>query len=67
MNYLNLYSILLIAFISNVYGRIVNFSLLTFGQEATVNFNGKILPMVAVDDFSGVKSVSAICPDEEFE
>eukprot|EP00833_Pecoramyces_ruminatium_P004311 jgi/Orpsp1_1/1178343/evm.model.c7180000064929.1 len=67
MNFLISYTVLLIVLIANVYGRIVNFSLLTFGKDATVTFNGKTLEMLSVDDYSGVKSISAICPDEEFE
>eukprot|EP00833_Pecoramyces_ruminatium_P004084 jgi/Orpsp1_1/1178116/evm.model.c7180000064110.1 len=66
MNFLISYTVLLIVLIANVYGRIVNFSLLTFGKDATVTFNGKTLEMLSVDDYSGVKSISAICPDEEF-
>lgn len=53
--------------VGQVFGRIVNFSIISFGKEASVTFNNKTLEMMPVDDYSGVRSVSAISPDEEFE
>eukprot|EP00833_Pecoramyces_ruminatium_P010913 jgi/Orpsp1_1/1184945/evm.model.c7180000091672.1 len=67
MNCHLLSAILLLTVIGHVYGRVVNFSIITFGKDATVSFNGKTLNMLPVDDYSGVRSVSGICPDEEFE
>jgi len=67
MNSLMFHTFFLFALIANAYGRIVHFSLITFGQEATVTFNGNTLPLQPVDNFSGVRGASAICPDEEFE
>ena len=67
MNCLLLSTLLIMTIIGQVYGRIVNFSIIAFGKESTVTFNGKTLKMIPVDNFSGVMSVSAICPDEEFE
>jgi len=66
MNCLWIYNILSLIIIKNVFGRIVNFSLLTFGNEVTVTFGNTTLPMNRVDNFSSVHSVSSICPDEEF-
>jgi len=60
-------NILLFAIIGNVYGRIVNFSLITFGQNVSVTFLGRTVPMRPVDSYSHVFSVSGICPEEEFE
>jgi hypothetical protein len=62
-----LLSIILIAVIGQVYGRFVNFSIIAFGNEASVTFNGKTLPMKKVDAYSNVHTVSGICPDTEFE
>ncbi|KAL6597295.1 hypothetical protein LY90DRAFT_451319 [Neocallimastix californiae] len=67
MNCFLLFNIFLIALITNVYGRIVNFSLITFGSVVTVTYEGKTLDLAPVDNFSGVHSVSGICPDSEFE
>ncbi len=67
MKYLLLSVILLYIIIGRAYGRIVNFSLLTFGQNVSVTFNGKTVNMKAVDDFSRVYSGYGICPDDEFE
>jgi len=62
-----LFSIILIAIIEQVYGRFVTFSVISFGSEASVTFNGKTLPMKRIDTYSNVHSVSGICPDEEFK
>jgi hypothetical protein len=59
--------ILLLFIIGEVFGRVVNFSLISFGDKATVTFNGKTLDMRRIDDYSRVFSVSGICPDDEFE
>jgi len=67
MNYILLSSFLLMIIVGQVFGRIVNFSIISFGKEASVTFNNKTLEMMPVDDYSGVRSVSAISPDEEFE
>jgi len=67
MNCLLFSIILLCTIIGQVYGRIVNFSLLTFGQTVTVSFKDKTLNMKAIDNYSRVHSVSGICPDDEFE
>jgi len=67
MNCLLFSIILLLAIFNQVYGRIVNFSVISFGRDATVTFNGKTLDMIPVDNFSGVRSISSVCPDEEFE
>jgi len=67
MKSLILYVFLLYTVIGHIYGRVVNFSLLTFGQNVSVTFNGKTINMRAIDDFSRVYSVSGICPDDEFE
>jgi len=67
MNYILLSSFLLMTIVGQVFGRIVNFSIISFGKEASVTFNNKTLEMMPVDDYSGVRSVSAISPDEEFE
>jgi hypothetical protein len=45
----------------------VNFSLIAFGNKASITFDGKTLQLQPVDSFSKVFSVSAICPDKEFE
>jgi len=67
MNQLLLSVVLLYTIIGHVYGRIVSFNLLTFGQNVSVTFNGKTLNMMAIDDYSRVHTVSAICPDNDFE
>jgi len=67
MNMFWICNVLLFAIIGNVYGRIVNFSLITFGQNVSVTFLGQTVPMRAVDSYSRVFSVSGICPEEEFE
>jgi len=67
MKSLILYVFLLYTIIGHVYGRIVNFSLLTFGQNVSVTFNGKTLNMKAIDDFSIVHSFSGIFFYYEFE
>ena len=59
--------VLLYAIIGQVYGRVVNFSLLTFGQTVTVTFGEKTLNMKPIDDYSHVHSISGICPDDIFE
>jgi len=65
MNCLYLLTVLLIAVISSVCGRIVTFSLITFGNEAYVTFNGQSLPMKRVDDFSNVRSASTFLPESQ--
>ncbi|KAG4090038.1 hypothetical protein H8356DRAFT_1279823 [Neocallimastix lanati (nom. inval.)] len=67
MNCILISTLLLLAIVGQVFGRIVNFSIIAFGKDASVTFNGKTLNMLPVDNYSGVKSVSAFCPDEEFE
>jgi len=62
-----LLSIVLLTIIGQVFGRIVNFSLLTFGGSATVTVEGKQLVMKRVDNYSSVYSVSAMVSDEELE
>ncbi|ORX83021.1 hypothetical protein BCR32DRAFT_267245 [Anaeromyces robustus] len=67
MNCLLLFSFLLLTIIEHVYGRIVNFSLLTFGNNPKVTFNGKTLDMKPIDDYSKVYSVSSIVSNDEFQ
>jgi len=67
MNNLSLYTILLLCIIGNVFGRIVKFSLITFGNQVTVSFNGGSYQLTPVDNYSRVYSTSAMCPDEPFE
>jgi len=67
MKYMISTCILLLFIIGEVFGRVVNFSLISFGDKATVTFNGKTLDMRRIDDYSRVFSVSGICPDDEFE
>lgn len=67
MNYLLFSGILLFTIIGNVYGRIVNFSIIAFANQVTVTFQERTLDMKRVDDYSSVFSASAICPDAEFE
>ncbi|ORX50709.1 hypothetical protein BCR36DRAFT_583296 [Piromyces finnis] len=62
-----LLSLLFITIIEQVYGRFVTFSLITFGNEASVTFGGKTLPLKRIDNYSNVHSATGICPDEEFE
>lgn len=62
-----LLSFLLIALIGQVYGRKVNFKLISFGNQATVTFEGKTLDMKRIDTYSNVHVVSSDCPDGEFE
>jgi len=50
-----------------VFGRIVNFSIITFGNEVTVSYSDKTLNMKPVNEYSHVFSVSGICPEDEFE
>eukprot|EP00833_Pecoramyces_ruminatium_P008793 jgi/Orpsp1_1/1182825/evm.model.c7180000082795.1 len=66
MNYLLFSGILLFTIIGNVYGRIVNFSIIAFANQVTVTFQERTLDMKRVDDYSSVFSASAICPDAEF-
>jgi len=66
MNCLVFISILLFI-IGNVFGRIVNFNLLTFGNQVTVTYNDKTLEMKRVDNYSNIFSISGLCPDDEFE
>jgi len=65
MNYILLSFLFFV--ISHVYGRMVNFSLVTFGGEAVVNVNGESVPMKRIDDYSSVRSVTINCPEEELE
>jgi len=67
MNNLWLSVILTFTLIIGGFGRVVSFNLITFGKEVTVTFNGKTLPMILVNDYAPVYSLSGICPDEEFE
>jgi len=66
MNCLIFFTIILFALILNVYGRTVKFSLITFGNNATVTFNNKTLDLKPIDNFSRVYSISSECPDKEF-
>jgi len=66
MNFLIFFTIILFALILNVYGRTVKFSLITFGNNATVTFNNKTLDLKPIDNFSRVYSISSECPDKEF-
>jgi len=67
MNYLLLLHLIFFVIVEHVYGRMVNFSLVTFGNEAYVTVNGETVPMKRIDDYSGVRSVTLDCPNEEFE
>jgi hypothetical protein len=58
---------ILLFIIGNVFGRIVNFNLLTFGNQVTVTYNDKTLEMKRVDNYSNIFSISGLCPDDEFE
>jgi hypothetical protein len=53
--------------IGSIYGRIVNFSLITFGSQVTVTIGDNVVQLNPVDNFSRVFSVSATCPDEVFQ
>jgi len=64
MNCFALISILLLTFIGQIYGRIVSFSLLTFGSQVTVTINGVVYPMQPVDNYSHVYSASTMLPEE---
>jgi len=59
--------ILLFSIIGHIFGRIVQFKLLTFGKNVSVTFNSKTLNMLPIDNYSSVYSVSGICPDDDFE
>ncbi|ORX42391.1 hypothetical protein BCR36DRAFT_587211 [Piromyces finnis] len=67
MNCLLFSSILLFSLIGNIYGRVVTFSLIAFGNQVTVTFNGQTKNLTPLDNYSRVYQVSAECPDEEFE
>lgn len=67
MNCLIFSSILLFSLIGSIYARVVTFSLIAFGNQVTVTYNGQTLNMPPLDDFSRVYQVSNECPDEEFE
>jgi len=66
MNCFWIHVVLLLVIIENVFGRVVNFSLITFGNEVTVTYGNKTIPMIRVDNYSNVRSASGFCPDEEF-
>jgi len=68
MNCILFSSILLLSLIGNIYGRSVTFSLIAFGNEVTVTYNGQSIPMQPIDDYSRVhQAYCNNCPDEEFE
>ncbi|ORX50708.1 hypothetical protein BCR36DRAFT_326531 [Piromyces finnis] len=60
-------AVLLLHIIGQIYGRVVNFNLLTFGQSVSVVFKDKTLTMKLIDNYSHVHSVTGICPDDDFE
>eukprot|EP00833_Pecoramyces_ruminatium_P002447 jgi/Orpsp1_1/1176479/evm.model.c7180000057791.1 len=66
MNCIWLFTFLLLSVIGNVYGRIVSFSVIAFGGQATVSFGGFSYVMNLVDSYSNVHTVSAECPEEAF-
>ncbi|ORX43450.1 hypothetical protein BCR32DRAFT_298677 [Anaeromyces robustus] len=67
MNCFLFISILLLSIIGQVFGRIVTFSLISFGNQVSVTFQGKTLEMKPIDDFSNVFAVSTNCPDEDIQ
>jgi len=68
MNSLLYTSILLFTIIGNIYGRTVTFSLIAFGNQVSVSYNGQNVDMTPVNDYSRVyQAVCNNCPDGEFE
>jgi len=62
-----LLSIGILTIIGQVYGRIVSFNLLTFGQAVAVQVDKAVANLTPIDNFSHVHSISVVCPDEDFE
>ncbi|ORX80404.1 hypothetical protein BCR32DRAFT_268887 [Anaeromyces robustus] len=67
MNRFYLLGILLIAILNIVYGRIVTFSVIAFGNEVSVTINGIVNPMRRIDDYSNVHSVTLMLEEVPFE
>jgi len=66
MNYFLLY-IFLIAVLNSVYGRMVTFSLIAFGNEASVTVGGVNHPMKRIDNYSNVHAVTLMLEEAPYE
>ncbi|KAL6611501.1 hypothetical protein LY90DRAFT_672667 [Neocallimastix californiae] len=58
------YSIFLLSVIGNVYGRLVNFSVVAFGGQASLTIDGLSYPMNRVDNYSSLHTVKVECSED---